>query len=346
MPNYHLNSDSRLRPCLNCGEQTNRAFNYCWKCGSKRGAVKSNSNIEHVKSESKKVNSSSGSNDSKSFITRVSEIVFGIVIAPISISFFLASSILALLLLLMLSVLPAIIHLVFVEYAESHLKSLSRSPRSVFILATLLYWSVFVLIGFILGKLEMKHFFLQAVQSDGVTKICEWRGKDFEIGSDYKGKARVLTFIPFLSDLQDDKDSSGHTKYFYKKRCLLILPSQKPNLRALIVSSLVALTLISVVSFLTVRFMSWNYWWLLLVCDMLFIMFSSILGFQIGKLMFKLRLMRIKKRGFAVINNCVLYGSWRNEYIFICPFEYMHKFSLEEAEQAYKYQFADLETSQ
>jgi hypothetical protein len=150
MPNYHLNSDSRLRPCLNCGEQTDRDFNYCWKCGAKRGAVKSNSNIEHVTSESKKINSSSESNSSKSFIIRVSEIVLGIIVAPISISlllYFLASSVAVLLFLLLLSVLPAMIHIWFVEYVESHLKAFSHSPRSVFLLATLLYWSGFLLIG-------------------------------------------------------------------------------------------------------------------------------------------------------------------------------------------------------
>src|SRR5205085_2382972 len=87
------------------------------------------------------------------------------------------------------------------------------------------------------SKSFIKRIFLQATQSHDITKICEWRGRDFKISSDYKGQARVLTFIPFPSDIQDNKDSRGYERYFYKKRCLLILPSQELKLRALIVSS-------------------------------------------------------------------------------------------------------------
>jgi hypothetical protein len=32
-------SKSNLKPCLNCGQQFERKYNHCWKCGAKRGAV-------------------------------------------------------------------------------------------------------------------------------------------------------------------------------------------------------------------------------------------------------------------------------------------------------------------
>src|SRR2546423_1808058 len=103
---------------------------------------------------SESINTSSMNKNSKSFIKRVPEIIVAILATAISLPF--------VIFFLMLSVLPAMIHIRFVEYMESHLKALSRSPRSVFILTTLLYWGVFLLIGFVIGQLKMKRIFLQA----------------------------------------------------------------------------------------------------------------------------------------------------------------------------------------
>ncbi|HEX3560732.1 MAG TPA: hypothetical protein VHU19_16120 [Pyrinomonadaceae bacterium] len=326
MKNHSLESRSRLRPCLSCGQEFRREFQHCPNCGAERGRTK------ETKMESEVINDKTGVNPPFREL-KGEKIFFGclsvvFIYIPILITAFLYS---------------LYFETSFFDGIRYEIREIGRSRLYLSLIAAVLTLGIVFIAGYFSGWHIFKGKFIQAIKDTGNTLLFHHKGKDAHANSYWttrifnevrNNKLDAYLFVPFTNDIFSEKSCLIIP---YLNRLLLLEHDYKMK-RLIVVLVFLALMILGMTA---KNYNSFNKGFneqrilFNLVLDIILISGSFYVGYISGRGNFKRRITcNWFKSQLQVVGKylCVR----RCGYIYICPAEYIHEFSIKDAEKVFE----------